>query len=675
MSDIRSTVDSRPYACRLLMRPLAALLVCGVVFAFEIAKAGDDDAKITATAVESAAADAVAEAKEEATKPTTSDPAVAKQPEASVKSPKLAGIGERGETNVGDGEQLGFRQSKVAAEMRELEDRMFRLADSLQSQEPENSSRLRLGLKYSRDELIHHQMIELQKVLVKLDLSEASIEQKQLLSKLQRLQEMLLSPDLDFQMKLERLRQIREILRRLDGAIKEEDREQAQSDDAKKKQELLSLVKKQRIDLAALIQRQTEHVDTGKRLTGKTEGGAQSPDDQPAPDNASKDEANIAALSAAQRTTQAETKSFAESRGAADDPDNLGRAIEAMNDAANLLDRLDATAALPKQEQALQSLEEESRRLAAEESRLERELARERFQSMKRDQSGNRQTTESISDLVQALGERGAGALNELARATGSMSNAENQLDQANAAAADEDQTSASNSLKYAKSLLDEEAEKLLNELRSEIKKRVLEDLAMMLERQIAVRESTVVLGPRVADGSRQATNAVVALASREEQIARTASDLVAIVEETEFGIALPAALGMIRDAMVDVQMSLGAGNATDSVVVSERQIEDDIKGLMEAMKQMPGSGPPGRGRGSPSDRQRELNRLVAELKTIRMLEARLQRDTAKTDSAREGEQVAVSLRNTIESLQGRQEDIRDVTERLNAERGNELRQ
>ncbi|MGH7193408.1 MAG: hypothetical protein ACREJM_07720, partial [Candidatus Saccharimonadales bacterium] len=75
---------------------------------------------------------------------------------------------------VTPGEVLSFRQSKVAAEMTELEERMYRLSEALKALEPENSSRLMLGLKFAREELILHQMKETQKLLDRLTLAEAA---------------------------------------------------------------------------------------------------------------------------------------------------------------------------------------------------------------------------------------------------------------------------------------------------------------------------------------------------------------------------------------------------------------------------------------------------------------------------------------------------------------------
>ena len=64
-----------------------------------------------------------------------------------------------------DRDTIGFTQENVAAQMTELEERMFRLSEALRGLEPENASRLRLALKFSREEQILEQMRETHKLL------------------------------------------------------------------------------------------------------------------------------------------------------------------------------------------------------------------------------------------------------------------------------------------------------------------------------------------------------------------------------------------------------------------------------------------------------------------------------------------------------------------------------
>ncbi|HEV7221893.1 MAG TPA: hypothetical protein VGN42_04280 [Pirellulales bacterium] len=575
-----------------------------------------------------------------------------------------AKIGDKKDSTT-PGEVLSFRQEKIAAEMTELEQRMFRLSEALKALEPENSSRLMLGLKFAREELILHQMKEAQQMLGKLSLDEASIEEKQLLSKLQRLHELLLSTDLDFQMQLEKLRQIREILRRLDKAIGEEDRERKLSKETAERQKELEGLRKKRTTLEDLIRREREHLDQGGKLAG--------------PETLAEGERDsVKQLAKGQESTRVATKALAAESALDQEPSpNLTAAEAKMGEAVASLGKQEPKSAVPPQKEALAALEKE--RDAADEAIKDREakLAEANFGAMRRDQSQNRQLTDGITQLVRELGQTGAGALGELLRADGSMSGAEGKLGQQQAEPASMDQQSALDSLNYAKEQLEEEAEKLLEQLRAEVKRRVLEGLNLMLEKQVAVRESTELLGPRAAAGSRQALTSIVNLGKAERRIIEIGSDLLTLVEETEFGIALPAAMLVVIDEMAEVQELLAGGDGSEPVVNAERQIEADLAALLEAMKQMPSSkASDQKAQRGAQDRQRELNRLVAELKLVRMLQLRTNRQTSDADGKRPeaAKSLSAELRRKIEDLADQQDHIREATQRLADERSDEVR-
>jgi hypothetical protein len=279
--------------------------------------------------------------------------------------------------------------------------------------------------------------------------------------------------------------------------------------------------------------------------------------------------------------------------------------------------------------------------------------------------------------MTRQLGNNGTASLPELMRASGHMGSAEGAFGNSQAGQGNGEQGKALAALKYAEEQLAEEAERLARQLRREVQKRVVEGLTAMLEMQVAVRERTVAAAPGVKEGSRQALAALAALAKREEKITNKAQELINVVEETEFGIALPAALAAVRDATESVQMSLAEGDASNDVVKAEKQIESDLKDMLEVVSEMSdaNSKKGRRGGNSPEEQRKEQNRIISELKMIRLLETRVHQSTGEVDTKRAAEALSASIRKRIENLEGRQEDIRDATEQLASERGDEIPQ
>ncbi len=92
--------------------------------------------------------------------------------------------------------------------------------------------------------------------------------------------------------------------------------------------------------------------------------------------------------------------------------------------------------------------------------------------------------------------------------------------------------------------------ERLLVELRAELQTRLVADLTEMHEMQTAIRETTQAQAPRLAQKSRTALITLAGLAKREAEIGERTEHLLALVEETEYGIALPTTLRILaRDA------------------------------------------------------------------------------------------------------------------------------
>src|SRR5947207_144175 len=135
---------------------------------------------------------------------------------------------------VGPSDQLQFQQQNIQAQMRELENRMFHLAELTRQTEQDDSARLLMAVRRAREQLIVEQMKEILEKIGQKDLSKASDDEQQVLVKLEELKKLLMATDADLQMQLEQLKKLGEAIKKLDAAIKEEDRQKAATENLKK---------------------------------------------------------------------------------------------------------------------------------------------------------------------------------------------------------------------------------------------------------------------------------------------------------------------------------------------------------------------------------------------------------------------------------------------------------
>ncbi|HWE39333.1 MAG TPA: DUF4175 domain-containing protein [Isosphaeraceae bacterium] len=544
-------------------------------------------------------------------------------------------------SDVTDRDTIGFTQQNVAAQMTELEERMFRLSEALRSLEPENASRLRLALNFSREELILQQMKEAQKLLTEAQLANAETEARELLAKLEHLRQILLAEDLDFQMKLARLRQMREAMGQLERIIKEERRELAWSRKAIDRQAELVLLRDRKAELQKLVKAQ-ESVVADTKADPKSKGL------RDREEAVRKKAADLAA-----------DPTFAKL-----DPPHLGQADPHLGDALTNLDRGDGGEAVAAESRALDLFKKELDRLNDRIGETEKAVAAEEFRKFERDQAKNRGAADNLATVSARLGGSGVALQKDLIRSSGSMRDAEGDLDKSQAKPAANDQLEALKHLTKGQQGLGKAVESLLTELRAELQTRIIAELTEMHELQQAIRESTEAQVPAVRRKSRTALVLLAGLSQKESELAERTERLQALVEETEFGVALPTAMKVLGREMRQVQGKLKDGDASKPTILLEKRIEDDLLALLEAMRRLPPTTPPPPGAPLPTDpnaRERELNRLIAELKMIRLLQVRLNDDTTGVDKDRPGAAaLPPEIRREIEALEKGQEEIRD---------------
>jgi len=556
-----------------------------------------------------------------------------------------------------DRDTIGFTQDNATAQMTELEERMYRLSEALRGLEPENASRLRLALKFSREELILEQMRDTHKMLKEAQLAKAETEVRELLAKLEHLRDVLLAEDLDFQLKLARLRQIRETIGQLDRIVKDERRELGWSRFAIEQRKAKEKLAARRPDLEVIARDQKAVLADTKAFADRHDA------DRKAARAALRDrEATIGQAASA----LAANPLFADFQSS-----QLRKADAHMTEAATKLGGIsnDLAEAILAEEKADSVLQEELRGLDTRIAEADRDVAEAEFHRHEAGQLKTRRATEALGTSAARLGDAGVALQKDLIRAGGSMQDAEKNLSRTAPGPAANDQTSALDILTRSSDDLVKAAEKLLVQLRTELQARLIAELTEMHEIQGSIRETTQALVPRLATKSRSAAIAVAGLSKKEGELAGRTEQLLALVEETEYGIALPTALRVLSREMHDVEGWLKDADASARTVTMEQRIEDDLLGLLQAIRRLPPTTPPPVGSPLPSDlreRERELNRLVAELKMIRLLQSRLNDDTVGVDKTRPGPSpLPPALRREVETLESTQEELRESLSKI----------
>ncbi len=283
----------------------------------------------------------------------------------------------------------------------------------------------------------------------------------------------------------------------------------------------------------------------------------------------------------------------------------------------------------------------------------------------KQSQVANRGRTGEVSVTVKSLGGLDP-AVQSLASSTQSMSQAEGSLGGGQPGDAEGQQGDAVKKLAAARAELEKERQRVVRELEQQVKKVVIENLQEMLDRQTGIRKATESLLPKVAS-QRESRIKLQQLAPAEQRVATICEQTLELVIETEFSVALPPALETLQKNMLLVSGDLAGGRGDQRVVDTEIAIEQDLKDLLETFKEMPNSA--GQCEGECNGCKGNLNKLLAELKVVRMMQSRVNKGTVDANGeARRAAAVAElppELREKIGKLRDGEESTRDAMNRL----------
>jgi hypothetical protein len=278
------------------------------------------------------------------------------------------------------------------------------------------------------------------------------------------------------------------------------------------------------------------------------------------------------------------------------------------------------------------------------------------LEAAKKEQEANRKRAEEAAEAAKAMGNMDK-ATTPLGASGKSMSQAEGSLGQSKPGEAGQSQADATKKLEEARNALEKERQQVLAELQKQVRKVVQDNLQDMLDRQVAIRGATEALSPKLKE--RAAVMQLQQLAPAEERIATICQTTLSLVNETEFSVALPPALENLHRNILYVAGDLTGGRGDQRVIATEIGIEQDIRELIETFKELAKAGDQqgGECKGCKGNK----NKLVAELKVLRMLQLSVNRATLDADGDAHRAAAAAELPQHLRDKIGKARDIEDA--------------
>jgi predicted house-cleaning noncanonical NTP pyrophosphatase (MazG superfamily) len=286
---------------------------------------------------------------------------------------------------------------------------------------------------------------------------------------------------------------------------------------------------------------------------------------------------------------------------------------------------------------------------------------------LQQDQQKNRASDGNDQQATKELGETGKKAMGSLMSAAGSMSKAEGSLGGKQAKPRRPSRAKPRSSCRKARAELDRQKQKLLEEIEKQVKAQVMENLAAMLERQKSVREATEAISPRLASGERQAMLRAKQLGTAENHIVSIASQTIELNRDDKVQRRASARDQERAEARRLHRRRSQCGKGDEKVIGNEKQVEKDLTALLETLKNSykPSSKDGG---GNCKSCNGNKNKLIGELKVIRMMQMQVNDDTKEADTAAHKAAVnamSTQVKEQIGSVKDSQAQVQDAMDKL----------
>lgn len=549
---------------------------------------------------------------------------------------------------------LASKEEIVRQRIQRLEERMYRLSESLRANQPEQAQRLTDGLRRARELRLERGAEQVVELLRQDELAQAVRLEEQLLADLQALLNELLDEQADLdhlQKEVERLLALRTELAKIINR-QTADREQT---------ELQARLARELEELEAAIESLERLRSRQEALAGMTGPRATRRQEQLSKDT----RRNADQLHQPQAPPQEEPSARQQ---AADD---LHRAVGHMHDAAQMLLGDSPQQARADQQSAIDKLDQAIDRLTRQAERLANLDPQQLIQ-------GQRETAEHTGRLAEQMqkeqtqAEPGQQAIQQAGQ---HMQQALQHLGRRRPAEALPEQEQALDRLEEARRHLDETLEQLRREQHEEVLAALEVRLATLLAREQEIYEGTVAFDGKPADQRNRQDELLAAdLARQQSDLADQAGRTLFILQEEASTVAFPMVLGQVQQDMIAVARRLADRRTGPLTQQIEQEIIASLSDLLAAVQHaqdQPFAERPPAGRANPF-RPPPLLPASAELKLLRASQVRVN-DRTKAFNAirtRSGSYSGEDARQ-LAGIAERQEAVSQLARQL-LERGGE---
>jgi hypothetical protein len=558
---------------------------------------------------------------------------------------------------------LGVRQQRVARLMQDVERSFLALAKSLEATEPEKAARLVKAFEESKSLLVEQRMREIVKLLDGTRLDVAGTEQKEVVTDVRKLLAILMADDPEREERRAEIEQLKAWHQQLSVLIRDEQRQQQETEKLDKKDATQKKIDQQIEAVKELIRRQ----ESLARQTATTRAQSIS---------------TLAELAGPQQTLRNDTefvaKGIAQPNGdakpneaAAPQPGQkpLEEAAKRQAQAENELAALRGKSAQQQEEQAVAELKKALAELERERDRLNNppgdelnKIAEQQDVTAKKTESLSQQMSQSPMAAKPASAGTCSACKNCLGGACQSMASASQSLKKNSPSSAQKDQQQAQEELKKAQAELEKRLEELGEKMRDETIVRLEDIFRDMLTRQQAATAETARLNMErnAQDGGelRRGDRVTLRRLSEEEtSLASRAVEALKLLEEDGSSISFPLVVADLKGNLTHVAGLLDRQSTGKETLRRQQEIEQSLVELLEALevakKSGGGEGKPGKGNCKPC-----LLPNTAELKLLRALQVRVNRQTKAFDDQRPAGDLVELHRTEVERISKLQRDL-----------------